>query len=134
VFGTPVPFGSGGSSGPPTTVSGDVFGFLDGSAGVTLLLPEDFSPTKIMTGSVTFAGATFASLGIDAGTFVTTLSTLESLGTEFGTFDARPLGDTITVIATPVPEPGTYALMLAGLGVVGFMARRRQNQLKGAQA
>lgn len=30
-------------------------------------------------------------------------------------------------VTTPVPEPETYALLLAGLGVVGFMARRRKN-------
>ena len=30
------------------------------------------------------------------------------------------------VVTTPVPEPSTYALMLASLGVVGLMARRRR--------
>ncbi|WKB50659.1 FxDxF family PEP-CTERM protein [Eleftheria terrae] len=32
----------------------------------------------------------------------------------------------LSVIANPVPEPETYALMLAGLGVVGYMSRRRR--------
>jgi uncharacterized protein (TIGR03118 family) len=32
----------------------------------------------------------------------------------------------LNVAAAPVPEPETYALMLAGLGLVGFMARGRQ--------
>ena len=32
----------------------------------------------------------------------------------------------VGINATPAPEPQTYALLLAGLGVVGFMARRRK--------
>ena len=48
-------------------------------------------------------------------------------GVDFFTKEAfltasRPL---LTVEVAPVPEPETYALMLAGLGLVGFAARRR---------
>lgn len=37
--------------------------------------------------------------------------------------------DMVTISGTaipPIPEPSTYALLLAGLGVVGFVARRRR--------
>jgi hypothetical protein len=40
--------------------------------------------------------------------------------------------DVSTPVA-PIPEPETYALMIAGLGLVGFMARRRK-VMQGASA
>ena len=36
--------------------------------------------------------------------------------------------DYVLTSVTAVPEPGTYALLVAGLGVVGFAARRRRVQ------
>lgn len=33
----------------------------------------------------------------------------------------------INQVASPVPEPRTYAMLLAGLGFVGFMSRRRKS-------
>ena len=58
------------------------------------------------------------------------LSSLTPLATSAWTFtvlDSR--GDSATqdlLVAIPVPEPETYALLLAGLGLLGFVARHRK--------
>lgn len=59
-------------------------------------------------------------------------------GAALGSFDVGALasgvhvrrlvnGQSESFVTTAVPEPSTYALMLAGLGLVGFMARRRRS-------
>jgi PEP-CTERM motif len=42
-----------------------------------------------------------------------------------GTMSGYPLSQTIT-LAQAVPEPGTYAMLLAGIGLMGLKLRRRQ--------
>ena len=43
--------------------------------------------------------------------------------------ETQDLGPTLTLATAPVPEPETYAMMLAGLGLLGFVARRRKQNL-----
>ncbi|MEX8517796.1 MAG: PEP-CTERM sorting domain-containing protein [Leptothrix sp. (in: b-proteobacteria)] len=46
-------------------------------------------------------------------------------------FDGSQTGlklDNVGVSVAPVPEPETYAMLLAGLGVLGFTGRRRMKQ------
>ena len=58
-------------------------------------------------------------------------ATLTNLGTPI----LLTIEDTVTIDnlkyteVSPVPEPSTYALMLGGLGLVGFMAYRRRKQM-----
>ena len=54
----------------------------------------------------------------------------QELFPEGNTRPVQPLGDRIILtdvpgFATTVPEPQTYAMLLAGLGLLGFMTRRR---------
>ena len=43
-------------------------------------------------------------------------------------FDYNDMAVKVESIAVAVPEPETYALMLAGLGAMGFVARRRKSR------
>jgi len=79
------------------------------------------------TNYLSAAGTTFTSsfnnLGLESNDSTSfTGSTLDIA------WKASSPGDSIRVITavSAVPEPSTYALMLAGLGLVGFMAARRR--------
>ena len=61
------------------------------------------------------------SFTFSGGTFTLTVNDVSM------TPGATPVAETGTILVTTVPEPETYALFLAGLGAVGFMARRRKS-------
>ncbi len=81
------------------------------------------------------------SLGINASTGVATIDIVSSAGTFHEVFnDSSYVAGSTTfglsvggtgagkfdnlVVSSPVPEPETYAMMLAGLGLIGAIARR----------
>ena len=62
----------------------------------------------------------------------TGLATFEYLNNQFGTNIGNNEGNHIgalldNVAVTSVPEPESYAMFMAGLGLMGFIARRRKN-------
>lgn len=64
--------------------------------------------------------------GFTSTTSFTTLTV--KAGHLSGSAETYALDNVRYAVAAPVPEPETYALMLAGLGVMGFIARRRKAQ------
>jgi len=106
----PLSFGSGsgtaGSSG-----LGDTIGIFFSS----LLVPHGYVSGTELSGSTTFDGQTIASLGMDPGTYVYT-------------WGRGGHADSLTIHIAAIPEPSTWAMMLAGfagLGLAGWHGSRK---------
>ena len=68
------------------------------------------------------------SVAAGSGFFSSGLNTIELRGQSVNNvWDAFWISTTVTGNVAAVPEPETYALMLAGLGLVGFAAARRKS-------
>lgn len=78
--------------------------------------------TTTLLGSATFSGpaTSAASTAIAMGSGPYSVTTLYTLTTTAGS------GASNATISMAIPEPETYAMLLAGLGLMGFIARRRQ--------
>ncbi|MEY2892890.1 MAG: hypothetical protein RJA98_2798 [Pseudomonadota bacterium] len=74
------------------------------------------------SGSYSFSGGDFTLAGVGAFDF-SQLNSVTSYAT-IAKLESSKAQDLLVV--TAVPEPSTYALMLAGLAGVGFLARRRR--------
>lgn len=78
-----------------------------------------FNSANVLVASDTFLG-TLGGFAVSSFSSAITPGTYRMVATGTGVRDS-----VLDVSLSFVPEPGTYLLMLAGLGMVGFMARRR---------
>ena len=110
-------------------------GVINGSAISIKLGKSDWDFTSITLSNGTSSWAFTQTAGSNDALEIYTLPdtvigsgsyTLTVVGTVTGGATSGSYGGNINI--APVPEPETYALMLAGLGAVGLLISRRRNQ------
>jgi hypothetical protein len=99
------------------------------AAAMQLALWEVANDNKnLATGLVHTVSGTNAALTTGAQALLTNLGSFGGPSQyEFTLYTSSSNQDYL--VATPVPEPQTYLMLLAGLGLMGFVARRRQRDL-----
>lgn len=119
--------------GSPGTTLNAIVSSISGSADTGLditglSLYSTTGNTLVTAGNALQSGAidvwTVTSSGLEAGSYYLQVS--GNLNSD----QSAAFGGAVSM-TTPVPEPETYGLMLGGLGVLGFLARRRKGGKQG---
>ena len=117
-FTGPTSFGSGGITGA-SSGSGDADGIVSSSSiyGLPLIwVPSGYVSNSLLSDTATYAGESFASLGMTPGIYVWTWGS----GSDRDSF-------TINIRAAAVPEPTGLALLALPMGLFILAKRRRQS-------
>jgi hypothetical protein len=104
------------SGGAWLNASGAIFGNFNGTNTWNYLLANGVSSTFQRAQQAT--GGVITQFGNP--------NAVDSLAANPITFTFDIATNTLVLAAAPIPEPGTYAMLLAGLSAVGFMVRRRK--------
>ncbi len=134
-----------GETGPAGTTFVDYFqfnvpddeyvSFSAFGSGVTFKAPVGAKPDAFYGFALFSTGADGSLLDFQSGTIAHTIEGGEWLLTTgtyeidlYGVFTKADGTYDVHIFGSPVPEPSGWALLLAGLGVTGLLARRRKHQ------
>jgi len=81
----------------------------------------DLNGIPLLTGAIPAGPMTF-----NVATLLSSSVTGPLILTVHGTSNGGSYGGDINVLMAPVPEPQTYGMMLAGLGILAMLTRRRK--------
>ncbi len=106
-----------------TLISGKALTYPNGDGSFT---PTGSAKLHFVVQQPGFFASPTSFYDIASTAFANTSSQVEPLDNGFG-FRIRQGGGSVN-FASAVPEPGSYALIIAGLGVIGFVARRKSGR------
>jgi len=98
--------------------------YLDGDGVIKADSQLQFFQNSINTDSWTKISFNLGAVPVGASAAFLEFS--QAIGPIEGLTPGKVLIDDLYLGVAAIPEPGTYAMLLAGLGFVGFMARRRR--------
>ncbi|WP_375392949.1 PEPxxWA-CTERM sorting domain-containing protein [uncultured Sphingomonas sp.] len=131
----PSGWGSGGQTNAASSSGGGVYLNDNGGTSFAILgVPIGYASGAAISNSAFYAGQTFASMGLTIGNYAYNYRAGANSDSFSLIVSSVPTAVPTPPVAPAVPEPATWAMMMLGMGVVGYSLRRRQAAARVAHA